>query len=170
MDLALEQARAALAAGEFPVGAVIVAAGRVVADGKRLNSRRAGPEGLANELDHAEVVALRELLDRHPEIDRAGLTVYSTMEPCLMCYATLLLNGVGRIVYAYEDVMGGGTNLPLAQLTPLYRELAAELKLTPHIRRQESLKLFQQFFANPENSYWRGSLLATYTLAQGGKK
>lgn len=166
MDLALEQARAALAAGEFPVGAVIVAEGRVVADGNRRNSRGAGAAGPTNELDHAEVVALRELLLRRPEIDRAGLTVYSTLEPCLMCYTTMLLNGVRRIVYAYEDVMGGGTNLPLEQLAPLYREMASELKLTPHIRRQESLELFRQFFANPENPYWRGSLLATYTLTR----
>lgn len=168
MDMALEQARAALAAGEFPVGAVIVADGRVIADGRRCHSREEAGTAVtipANELDHAEIVALRDLLGRQPEIDRAGLTVYATLEPCLMCYATLLLNGVRRVVYAYEDVMGGGTKLPLAQLAPLYRELAAEVTLVPGVRRRESLRLFKKFFANPENRYWRGSLLEQYTLA-----
>jgi tRNA(adenine34) deaminase len=159
MDQALALAREALAAGEFPVGCVIVAAGQVVAEGRRLNSREQ-----ANELDHAEVVALRGLLAGNPEIDRGGLTVYSTMEPCLMCFATLLLNGVRRIVYAYEDAMGGGTRLDLTTLAPLYREM--RLEVVPGVRRVESLALFKEFFANPANGYWQGSLLAEYTLAQ----
>lgn len=167
MGLALEQAEAALRGGEFPVGAIMVAGGEVVANGKRRNSRsREGGEVPANELDHAEIVALRDLLTLHPEIDRAGLTAYSTMEPCLMCYAALLLNGVRRIVYAYEDAMGGGTDLPLARLAPLYRDMAAEVEIVPHVRRQESLKLFQKFFETPANNYWRGSLLAEYTLSR----
>lgn len=160
MGLALAQARAALDAGEFPVGCVIVAGGRVVAEGRRTHSR-----GQANELDHAEVVALRELLTRDPAIDRAGLTVYSTMEPCLMCFATLLLNGVQRIVYAYEDMMGGATGLDLATLAPLYRQM--RLEVVPHLRRSESLALFRDFFANPANGYRQDSLLAEYTLTGG---
>ena len=159
MGLALVQAEAALAAGEFPVGCLIVADGRVVGEGRRTHSR-----GQANELDHAEVVALRELLTRAPEIDPAGLTVYSTMEPCLMCFATLLLNGVRRIVYGYEDVMGGAANLDLAALAPLYREMRVEV--VARLRRAESLALFQAFFGNPANGYWQGSLLAEYTLAE----
>lgn len=159
MDLALAMARTALAAGEFPVGCVIVNDGRVVGEGRRTHSREA-----ANELDHAEVVTLRGLLTSTPEIERAGLTVYSTMEPCLMCYATLLLNGVRRIAYAYEDVMGGAANLDLAALAPLYREMQVEI--IPGVRRAESLALFRDFFADPANGYWQGSLLAEYTLTE----
>ena len=85
-----------------------------------------------------------------------------------MCYATLLLNGVRRLVYAYEDAMGGGTSLPLAQLAPLYRELAPEVEIIPHVRRRESLALFQRFFRQPDTSYWQDSLLARYTLEQQG--
>lgn len=160
MGRALAQAREALDAGEFPVGCVIVADDRVVAEGHRTHS-----QGQANELDHAEVVALRELLSRDPAIERTRLTVYSTMEPCLMCFATLLLNGVQRIVFAYEDVMGGATGLDLATLAPLYREM--RLEVLPHLRRAESLALFQDFFTNPANAYWQASLLADYTLAGG---
>lgn len=160
MQLALVEANKALTANEFPVGCVIVSDHEVVAAGRRANSRN------ANELDHAEIVALRQLLAAKPDINRASLIVYSTMEPCLMCYATLLLNGVRTIAYGYEDAMGGGTNLDLAKLNPLYQDMQVEL--IPGLLRKESLALFKRFFANPENDYWRDSLLADYTINQPG--
>ena len=158
MDAALDEARAALTAGEFPVGCVFVADGAIVARGHRENS---GEDG-RNEIDHAEVLALRHLLAIRPAIDPGAVTVYSTMEPCLMCFSTLLLSGVRNFVWAYEDVMGGGTNLPLSMLNPLYRGM--EVHLLDQVRRDESLRLFQQFFRT--GSYWQDSLLARYTLAQ----
>lgn len=162
MRLALQQAQLALSNNEFPVGAVIVAEGEPVAVGRRENSRNE----TANELDHAEIVALRDLLARRPDIARNTLTVYSTMEPCLMCYSTMLLNGIRTFVYGYEDAMGGGTGLQLAHLTPLYQAMEPEVRILPHILRQESLDLFKAFFSSPENNYWQNSLLADYTLAQ----
>jgi tRNA(adenine34) deaminase len=162
MRLALQQAQQALANHEFPVGAVIVAGNEPVAIGRRENSRNE----TANELDHAEIVALRDLLGRRPDIDRRTLTVYSTMEPCLMCYSAMLLNGIRTFVYAYEDAMGGGTGLQLTGLTPLYQTMAPEVRILPHVLRRESLDLFKSFFTSPENNYWQGSLLADYTLAQ----
>lgn len=162
MRLALQQAQQALANNEFPVGAVIVAGDEPVAFGRRANSRSA----TANELDHAEIVALRDLLARRPDIARDTLTVYSTMEPCLMCYSTMLLNGIRTFVYGYEDAMGGGTGLQLAHLTPLYQAMETEVHILPHVLRQESLDLFKTFFTTAENNYWQNSLLADYTLAQ----
>lgn len=162
MRLALQQAQQALASNEFPVGAVIVSEGEPVAMGRRENSK----SETANELDHAEIVALRELLARRPDIDRQSLTVYSTMEPCLMCYSTMLLNGIRTFVYAYEDAMGGGTGLKLTHLAPLYQAMETEVCILPNILRQESLELFKTFFTSPENNYWQDSLLAEYTLAQ----
>ena len=162
MRLALQQAQQALANNEFPVGAVIVSGTEPVATGRRENSR----SETANELDHAEIVALRDLLARRPDIDRRSLTVYSTMEPCLMCYATMLLNGIRTFVYAYEDAMGGGTGLQLAPLTPLYQAMEPEVRVLPHVLRRESLALFKSFFTSPDNNYWHESLLAEYTLAQ----
>ena len=162
MRLALQQAQQALASNEFPVGAVIVAGDEPVATGRRKNSQ----SETANELDHAEIVALRDLLGRRPDIDRTTLTVYSTMEPCLMCYSTMLLNGIRTFVYGYEDAMGGGTGLQLAHLTPLYQGMEPEVRILPNVLRQESLNLFKTFFTSQENNYWQGSLLAEYTLAQ----
>jgi tRNA(adenine34) deaminase len=160
MKEALLEARKALSAGEFPVGCVMVCDGEIVSRGRRINSR--APHD--NELDHAEIMALRKLFEQRPQIERSGIVVYSTMEPCLMCYVTLLLNGIRTIVYAYEDIMGGGTDLDLRQLAPLYREIS--VAITPHILRRESLELFNIFFGDPGNTYWQDSPLARYTQAQ----
>ena len=162
MHIALIQAQEALKNGEFPVGAVFVHEDKVVASGQRLHTQ--GLQAAVNEIDHAEILALRNCLLQNPDINTGELVVYSTMEPCLMCYSTMILNGIRNIVYAYEDVMGGGSNLPLDQLNPLYAEM--EINVTPHILRKESLALFQKFFSNPQNEYWKDSLLANYTLKQ----
>jgi tRNA(adenine34) deaminase len=160
MRLALAEAQQALAANDFPVGCILVRGGAIIGRGRRVNSRSSS----ANELDHAEMKALRGLADRQPLPDRTGITAYCTMEPCLMCFAALLLNGIRTIVYAYEDVMGGGTGLDLTRITPLYREL--EVAVIPAVLRQESLALFHDFFSSPDNGYWQGSYLARYTLDQ----
>ncbi len=162
MQVALEQAEEALHQGEFPVGAVFVHEGRVIATGQRAHT--SGRLAQVNEIDHAEILALRSFLAEDTEIPAREIVVYSTMEPCLMCYSTMILNGIRKIVYAYEDVMGGGTNLPLGKLRPLYAGM--DVDITPHILRGQSLELFQKFFSNPENEYWRDSLLANYTLNQ----
>ncbi|AGF78843.1 cytosine/adenosine deaminase [Desulfocapsa sulfexigens DSM 10523] len=162
MQIALDQATEALRQGEFPVGAILVEGGRVVASGRRIHSR--GFAAAVNEIDHAEIVALRTFLSQGQIVKPGELVVYSTMEPCLMCYSTMILNGIRHIVYAYEDVMGGGTNLPLKQLNPLYAEM--DVVITPNVLREQSLALFQEFFANPENTYWKDSILANYTLNQ----
>lgn len=160
MTAALDLARAALAAGDFPVGCVVADDRRVVARGRRTGTAA----GMANEIDHAELNALRRFYDGAPAVDRSRLTVYCTMEPCLMCFSAIVLSGIGRIVYAYEDVMGGGTACDRTGLSPLFRD--ARITVTPGVLRADSLALFQRFFADTDNSYWVDSLLSRYTLDQ----
>lgn len=160
MKKALDQAQKALVAGEFPVGCVLVYNGRILVSAFRIGTST----GLGNEVDHAEMLALRRLVNLKKNIDNRQVTLFCTMEPCLMCLGALLLSGIGEVVYAYEDVMGGGTGCDLTGLTPLYRD--QRISIVPHILRQESLELFRTFFQNPENSYWDCSLLAEYTLRQ----
>ena len=162
MQIALGQAEEALAQGEFPVGAIFVHGDQILASGRREHSQE--QNDTVNEIDHAEIVALRNLLNQNTTIPLAEITVYSTMEPCLMCYSTMILNGIRKIVYGYEDVMGGGTNLPLQQLNPLYKEM--HIELVRDVLREQSLSLFKRFFSNPENNYWKDSLLSSYTLSQ----
>ncbi|MFW5901586.1 MAG: nucleoside deaminase, partial [Thermodesulfobacteriota bacterium] len=96
MEQALAQAGQALEAGEFPVGCVIADGRRVLATGARRGSAGEQP----NELDHAEMVALRKLYTAGGFERKTGpLTLYCTMEPCLMCFGAIVLNRIPRIVY-----------------------------------------------------------------------
>lgn len=163
MNFALEEARKALDAGEFPVGCVIVQDGTVLASGNRTGTA-AGTQ-LFSEVDHAEIRALKNLEQSTGNRRPPSAVLYSTMEPCLMCYAASILSGIKRIVYAYEDPMGGGTQVDLSQLPPLYKNCGIEI--ISGVLRQKSLDLFYDFFDKEENLYWKGSYLAAYTLAQG---
>lgn len=158
MQCALDQAKQALDQQEFPVGCVLVFNNEIVATGMRQNSQT------ANEMDHAEILALRALLENRPDIDPGKVTVYATLEPCLMCYATMIISGIRHIVYAYEDAMGGGTDLQLSTLPMLYREMAIEI--TPFVLRKASLALFKDFFTNSTSPYLQDTMLAEYTRDQ----
>ena len=160
METALDKARQALSLGEFPVGCVIVYEERVVATGYR--KKTAG--NCINEIDHAEMVALRDFADFKESIDNKKTTLFCTLEPCLMCLGAIILTGISKIVYAYEDIMGGGTQCDLTTLSPLYKE--HQISMVPNILRKKSIALLKTFFNNPENNYWKGSLLAEYTLNQ----
>ena len=160
MTAALGLAQTALVDGEFPVGCVIADGDNVVARGHRTGTAA----GSGNEIDHAEINALRNLSGDMPDVDRSTLTLYCTMEPCLMCFSAILLSGIVRIVYAYEDVMGGGTGCDRSGLPPLYRN--AQLTVISGVMRKDSLALFRQFFADSGNPYWADSLLSRYTLNQ----
>ena len=158
MKKALDQAEHALAEGEFPVGCVMVYQDKILVNGSRKGT--IGDD--RNEIDHAEMVALRQLIEIEDKIDPGKITVFCTLEPCLMCYGALILAGVGEIVFAYEDVMGGGTGCELSRLKPLYKN--SPVTVVPGVMRAESLKIFKTYFSNPANSYWKKSLLAGYTL------
>jgi tRNA(adenine34) deaminase len=159
MARAIEEAQQALAMGEFPVGCVMVYENRVLVTG----SRRRSTPGKRNELDHAEMLALRRLVDVEEDLEREKVTLFSTLQPCLMCYSALIVNGIRTIVYAYEDVLGGCTELDLKSLTPYYREM--KVQVFPGTLRQQSLDLFKGFFSDPHNDYLRGTLLAQHALA-----
>ena len=160
MKKALEQAQKALDAGEFPVGCVLVHQNRVLTAGVRKGTAGQCP----NEIEHAEMIALKRLADMGIAANSMDIVLYTTMEPCLMCLGAMMLSGISGVVYAYEDVMGGGTRCDLSKLTPLYKN--HRISVVPHVLRRESLKLFKRFFNNPENSYWQNSLLAEYTIQQ----
>jgi len=101
MRAALEQARAAEAAGEVPIGAVIVEGGAVVAAGFNQPIRAHDPTA------HAEVVALRAAAARAGNYRLTGATLYVTVEPCLMCVGALAHARVARLVYGADDPKGG---------------------------------------------------------------
>ena len=162
MEKALEQARAAFDDGQFPVGCVIVQNGEIIASGARAGT--AGELPFFSEVDHAEIRAIKALEGYNGEFRPADAVLFCTMEPCLMCFAAIILSGIKTVVFAYEDAMGGGTCCDLSSLPTLYRE--AGVKVVPHVLREKSLDLFYDFFNKEANLYWKDSLLAAYTLAQ----
>ncbi len=101
MGKALDQAKKALSAGEFPVGCVMVHQDKIMATG----SRKGTVGDFPNEVEHAEMIALKRLIDLKVNTDKNRIVLFTTLEPCLMCLGALILSGISEIVYAYEDVV-----------------------------------------------------------------
>ncbi len=160
MEIALGEAQSALYAGEFPVGAVLEYQGRVICSGKRSGSIGS----FSNEIDHAEIIALKQFYNQGMNICPKKVTLYCTLEPCLMCFGAILISGIGKIIYAYEDAMGGGTLCNLDFLPPLYSK--NKISIDSGVMRKQSLKLFSEFFLNPQNTYLQETYLKDYTLKQ----
>ncbi len=104
MRIALEEAQAAAAEGEAPVGAVLVdpATRAIVA---RAHNR---PIGLADPTAHAEILALRAGAQALGNYRLTGLELFVTLEPCAMCAGAISHARIGRLVYAADDAKGGG--------------------------------------------------------------
>jgi tRNA(adenine34) deaminase len=101
MRAALEQARAAEAAGEVPIGAVVVREGTVVGAGFNQPIRTTDPSA------HAEVVALRAAAAQAGNYRLPGATLFVTVEPCLMCVGAIVQARLERVVYGADDAKGG---------------------------------------------------------------
>jgi len=101
MGLALEQARRGLAAGEVPIGAVLVAAGTVAGEGFNR------PLGAVDPTAHAEIVALRAAASALGNYRLPDTTLYVTLEPCLMCVGALINARVGTVVYGAAEPKWG---------------------------------------------------------------
>ena len=162
MEMALTQAKIAFTRGDFPVGCVIVQGKEVIATGARQGTRLGNP--FFSEIDHAEIRALKSLEVNALKFIPERSVLFCTMEPCLMCFAAIILAGIKKIVYAYEDPMGGGTSCDLSSMAPLYKD--AKIEVVPGVLREKSLDLFYKFFNKGTNLYWKDSFLEAYTLEQ----
>jgi tRNA(adenine34) deaminase len=101
MDLAIAEARAAAAAGEVPVGCVIVRGGEVVARARNRTIADHDPTA------HAEILAIREAA-RTLGTERLGdCDIYVTLEPCAMCAGALAFARIRRLYYGAADPKGG---------------------------------------------------------------
>jgi len=119
MRRAMELALLAEREGNLPVGAVIVLKGEVVAEGRS----RIWVPGLDG-TRHAEMEAIRAApADLWPAAGEMSL--YTTLEPCLMCLGAILLHGIGRVVYGAADGYGGASTI-LGNLPPFFRERMKE--------------------------------------------
>lgn len=102
MREALRLARQAAAGGEVPVGAVVAMGGAIVGRGRNASIARQDPTA------HAEILALREAAERVGNYRLEGATLYSTLEPCVMCAGALVTARVGTLVFGARDLRFGG--------------------------------------------------------------
>ncbi|MEJ5256094.1 MAG: nucleoside deaminase [Acidimicrobiales bacterium] len=138
MAMALDEARAALAHGDVPVGAVVLAGGRVLA--RRHNER----ERLADPTAHAELLALRDAAAMLGRWRLDGATMVVTLEPCPMCAGALVNARIARVVFGAADPRAGSCG-SLYNLSCDPR-LNHGYELTSGVREPECAELLTAFF------------------------
>ncbi len=101
MEAALEQAAAAEAAGDVPVGAVVVRDGSIIATAHNRRIIDSDPTA------HAEMLAIRAAAERIGDWRLSGCTLFVTLEPCCMCAGAIVLARLDRLVYGAPDPKAG---------------------------------------------------------------
>jgi tRNA(adenine34) deaminase len=101
MGKALEQAARAEARGEVPIGAVVVHEGRIIARGYNTRETAQDPAG------HAELLAIRKAARVLQRWRLTDVTLYVTLEPCLMCTGAIILARIPTVVYGCRDPKAG---------------------------------------------------------------
>ncbi|MDH4168145.1 MAG: tRNA adenosine(34) deaminase TadA [Acidimicrobiia bacterium] len=140
MAIALDEARAAAAHGDVPVGAVVVHNGEVVA--RRHNER----EHRGDPTAHAEVLALRDAAGALGGWRLDGATMVVTLEPCPMCAGALWASRIPSVVFGADDPKAGACG-SLYNLGADPR-LNHEYRVRGGVRRDECAELLSGFFAN----------------------
>lgn len=181
MRLALAQAHAAAAAGEVPVGAVVVHRGQLIATGR--NAPRASHDPTA----HAEIAALRAAAQHLGNYRLDDCELFVTLEPCAMCCGAMLHARLQRVVFGAADPKTGaaGSVLNLFDLPALNHQTAlqggvladdcgAPLKLffkerrvNPHPLREDALRTPDAQFANLPGYPWAGHYLSDLPALNG---
>jgi len=140
MLTALEEARAALATGDVPIGAVVLDPdGTPVARGRNVREAEADPTG------HAEVVALRAAARARGQWRLEGHTLVVTLEPCTMCAGAVVLSRVERLVFGAWDPRAGA----VGSLWDVVRDrrLNHRPEVVAGVLAEESTALLEEFFA-----------------------
>jgi tRNA(adenine34) deaminase len=138
MARALELARLAEAAGEVPVGAVIVRDGEIIAEGWNR------PISTDDPTAHAEIMAMRAAGAALGTYRLTGTTLYVTLEPCAMCASAMVHARIGRLVFAATDPRAGaaGSVFNIVQ----HPALNHRIECTGGVLAEECGSLLRQFF------------------------
>jgi tRNA(adenine34) deaminase len=147
MEMALEEARAATAHGDVPVGAVVMSAG----DEPQVLARRHNERELAGDpTAHAEILALRDAAARAGSWHLDGCTLVVTLEPCPMCAGALVAARIDRVVFGAADPKAGACG-SLYNIAADPR-LNHELEVVSGLRADESAALLDGFFEERRRS------------------
>jgi tRNA(adenine34) deaminase len=144
MRAALEQAALAEAAGEVPIGAVIVCEGNIIARGFNRNLLDHDPSA------HAEMVALREAARVLQNHRLSGCEMFVTMEPCAMCAGALVHSRIARLIYGASDPKAGAVSSVLQVLN--HPKLNHQMSVTSGVLAEECSEVVQAFFRKKRGS------------------
>lgn len=133
MKMALEEARAAMAQDEIPVGAVVVANGRIIGRGHNLT------ETLHDVTAHAEMQAITAAAEALGGKYLTGCALYVTVEPCVMCAGAIGWSQLERLVYGASDEKRGFQKFAPQALHPKTEVVSGVLK-------EECATLMKEFF------------------------
>ncbi|MGB8475637.1 MAG: tRNA adenosine(34) deaminase TadA [Candidatus Acidiferrum sp.] len=140
MKLALEEGLAAAAAGEVPVGAVIVHDGKILARSGNRTIRDCDPTA------HAEIIVTREAARQLGNYRLAGTTLYATIEPCTMCAGAIIQARIPRLVYGADDLKGGAVRSCFKILNNA--SLNHQVEIISGVLPDDCASLLQTFFAS----------------------
>ena len=140
MRAALAEAASAMAGGEVPVGAVVVAPGTGNIVGRGFNQPIAGRDPTA----HAEVVALRDAARRTGNYRLTGAALYVTVEPCLMCAGALVHARIGTLVYGAPEPKAGAVRSVTRSLE--HPALNHRVEVVAGVLEDDCRVLMQAFF------------------------
>jgi tRNA(adenine34) deaminase len=138
MRAALAEAALAGSHGDVPVGCVIVAEGVVVGSGENRRELERDPTA------HAEIVALRRAASQRDRWRLDDVTVYVTLEPCVMCAGALINARVARLVIGALDEKAGAVGSRYNLLSD--PRLLHEVSLTYDVLGEDSATLLREFF------------------------
>jgi tRNA(adenine34) deaminase len=138
MQFAIEQAQAAAANGEVPVGAVVLLNGEIISGGNNRVIRDSDPTA------HAEIVAMRAAARRLGNYRLTGCTLVVTLEPCSMCAGAILHARVGRLLYAAADPKAGACGSVLDVMN--HPKLNHRVDVQPGLLADQCSEMLQQFF------------------------
>lgn len=139
MRIALEEARAAAASGEVPIGAVLVHDSKILARSGNRTIRNCDPTA------HAEMIAIREAAGLLKNYRMPGTTLYVTIEPCSMCAGAIIQARIPRLVYGADDPKGGAVRSCFAVLTS--PSLNHQVEITAGVEAEDCASILQNFFA-----------------------
>jgi tRNA(adenine34) deaminase len=144
MQAALDEARAAEAADEVPIGAVILFDGGIIARGQNRVLRDNDPTA------HAEMVALRAAARAIGNYRLAGCTMASTLEPCAMCAGAMIHARIDRLIFAADDTKAGAAGSVLDVLN--HEALNHQMTLGRGLLAEESTAMLRGFFQRRRSS------------------
>ena len=149
MSIAIEEAKKSLFSKDFPVGAVLVI------NGKYIGKSRNTVYSKKNWTYHAELKIIKKYSNiiKNAVKEKKEIKLYTTLEPCFMCFGTAIVNKITKIIFACPDPSGG-----MAYLNPKNFSEWYQLNWPRQdggLLKEESYKLLKEFMKKQERKQWK---------------